>query len=408
MKIKKLFNLTLLLFVTIVPLVPLKYKYKFIPLSADFIIGGILILLGIIYLIFNYKNEEKQTELLGSKELKFLSVFIVLFGLISFASVLYALNKGAAISEGIRFMEYVLIFYFILIICDKKTIKSALKLFYVSMIAASIFGLFQFVFSKNTEFLTGGFFGRTRIYATFENPNYWGAAVNIVIFYPLLNILEKKNIKTNLLIFTLFFFNLFFCSTRGSWLGFAIGVFVIGIIKYRKQAVYSLGLFALMFILPITRNRFLQVLNISERFQLWKTGLMMFKENPLLGVGNGNYIYRYERFVKREHRELYLGRSTFSVHNSYIKMLAELGIFGGITFTVMYGSLFNLVVKVYKYSIKYKKVALAFIGFGASYLFQNLFNNLVFIPQLNVFVWIIIALLYKGYYIEKQTNANLQ
>jgi O-antigen ligase len=82
-------------------------------------------------------------------------------------------------------------------------------------------------------------------------------------------------------------------------------------------------------------------------------------------------------------------------------MFAELGIFGGISFVLMYCGVFNLVYRVYKESNKYKYVALAFIIFGAAYMFQNLSNNLVFIPQLNVFVWMISGLLYKGLYIEK-------
>lgn len=407
MKFKKIFNIVLFLFLFLVPLVPIKEKFMMFPLSADFLIGGVLILIGFITIISMYLNGEKIFKPLSSKSIKVLFVFIVIYGLISAVSVLYSLNKGAAISETVRFAEYVFMFGLIIIICDDLAIEKGIKIFYVAMILASIYGVVQYIFKIDTaQFTNGGFFGRGRAFATFVNPNYWGAAVNMVIFYPVLNIIEKRNIKTNIIIFIVFFFNLFFSSTRGSWLGFVIGIIALGIIKYRKQVLYAMGLCLLMFVIPITRNRFLQIMNIQERLTLWKTGFMMFLENPIKGVGNGNYIYRYERFVKREHRELYQGHSIFSVHNSYIKMLAELGIFGGIAFTFMYLLLFRLTYVVYKNTQKYKRFALAFVGFGASYLFQNFFNNLIFIPQINVFVWVLIAMLYKGLYLEREAISS--
>lgn len=401
MTLKKIFNNTLLLFCIIVPLISIKVKVSFIPLSPDFIIGGILIFEGVLILIQTKKRKENFIEILNNKSLKFLTIFVLIFTLIAFGSIIYANNKGAAIAEGIRFLEYILIFYFTIIIVDGVTIKKAFKLFYISMIIASSYGVLQYLFNLS-EFPVGGFWGRGRVYATFVNPNYWGAAINMVIFYPLINILEKKKIVNNLLVFILFFFNLFFTSTRGSWIGFGIGLLVIGIIKYKKLVIYSLGLFLAMVVLPITRNRFLEMLNISERFTLWKTGFYMFKDHLLLGVGNGNYIFEYKNYVKNIHKELFLGRSKFSVHNSYLKMFLELGIFGGLAFIMVYLSLFNLVYMVYKHSKKYKKYALAFLGFGISYLLQNLSNNLAFIPQLNIFPWLIVALLYKGLYIEQK------
>jgi O-antigen ligase len=212
---------------------------------------------------------------------------------------------------------------------------------------------------------------------------------------------KRDMVKLDVAALILFLFNLIFCSTRASWMGFALGVVVVCFIRYRKKVVYFLLGIAAVFVIQGVRNRIFDMFNIKERLSLWKTGLYMFRDNFFTGVGNGNYIFRYGEYIKR-YKELDLGRLQFSVHNSYIKMFAELGIFGGIFFTVMYVSLFNLVLRAYRYSRKYELHALAFIGFAVAYLFQNFFNNLVFIPQLNVFVWIVGALLYKGLYLESQ------
>ena len=364
-----------------------------------------MIVCGFVGLIVMLLKREKILMLFSEGSIKFLTVFIILFMIISFSSIVYADNKAKAISEGLRFLEYIMIFYFIVILCDSKTIDRSFKLFYIIMLIASCYGVLQFVFKWPSDYSAGGLLGRGRIFATFVNPNYWGAAINLVIFYPLINLFERKN-KNNIydiIALAIFFFNLFFSSTRGSWLGFVLGVFTLGLIKYRKQATYALGIIFAMLLLPITRTRFLDLFNVTERFNLWKTGIYMFKDNFWFGVGNGNYISEYRNYVVIKHKELYLGKKEFSVHNSYLKMLAELGIFGGITFTIIYMSIFYISFRIYKESIKYKQYALAFLGFGVSYLFQNFSNNLIFIPQLNVFTWILCAMLYKGYKLEKSS-----
>lgn len=400
MKLKNFFNIILFSFIMIVTLIPTKVKLLMVPVSADFILGTALIVVGFMCILEMYRKKEKILTPLKYGRIKFLSVFIIIFTLISIFSIVYAANKGAVVSEVLRFLEYVFIFYLILILSDEVTIDRALKIFYFTMILACIFGVVQYIFDWSI-FKAGGFGGRGRIYSTFENPNYWGAAVNIVIFYPLINLLEKKNKKFDIAVFILFFFNLFFTSTRGSWLGFALGILILSLIKYKKLIYYFIGIIVVMFIIPIVRNRFFEMLNIQERFKLWDTGLRMFKDHFWLGVGNGNYITEYHSYIIK-YPELNLGRKKFSGHNSFIKMFAELGIFGGISFIFVYLGLFNLVLKVYKLSTKYKVEALAFLTFGATYLFQNLSNNLFFIPQLNVFVWIIAALLFKGFFFERQ------
>lgn len=193
-------------------------------------------------------------------------------------------------------------------------------------------------------------------------------------------------------------------------MGFACGLMFLAILRYRK-ALFAVP-FAVIsaYVIPFTRSRFLSIFNLnyttnSERLKLWKTGWMMFKDHFFKGVGNGNYLTWYRKYAEN-HPELNIDGRTFTVHNSYIKMFAELGIFGGLSFTLIYFTLVYICYSAYKNTKKYKVVLIAFMGFWATYLFQNFFNNLMFIPQLNVFVWIITALLYKGVYIENQEGKN--
>ncbi|QCX32826.1 O-antigen ligase family protein [Caloramator sp. E03] len=415
MFLKRLFNVIMYSFIIIVPIMPLKVKIKYFPMSADFILGSFAIALGVIYSLYIYNKDGKEVfDIFFDKRIKILNVLIILFVLLSLISVSYSVNKTVAITETFRFLEYVILFYLILIISDDRFIKIALLLFFLSMILANIYGVVQFALNlsnfRDAEQIYP--LGRGRVFATFENPNYWGCAVNTVIFIPIIDMLESKKIKIiyNLLLFILFAFNLLMSFTRGSWVGFALGLILLFLLRYRKGLIALPFIGVLSLLVPLTRKRILSIFSFSsltnnERLKLWKTGIIMFKEHFWTGVGNGNYLYRYTEYVKK-YKELYLGRWKFSVHNSYIKMFAELGIFGGLIFIGIYLNLFYLVFDTYLKSEKYKLYALAALCFIVSYVFQNFFNNLMFIPQLNVFVWIIIALLYKGKYLEEQEDKN--
>lgn len=408
MWLKRLFNIILYSFFMIVPLMPLKVKVSFIPVSADFILGGLAIVVGLIYACIAFFKNKKAFDIFKDRKVIFLTISIIVFVVISLVSTLYAVNKPAAVAETIRFLEYAAIFYLILLISDDQFIKKGLILFYIVMIFASLFGIIQFAFNLSGFHDVGVPFGRGRIYSTFENPNYWGAAVNLVIFVPIIDLIEGKmfNKLYDYIAIIIFMFNLILSFTRGSWVGFALGIVTLFAIRYRKALISVPCGIAVLLAVPSTRGRIFSIFNPDnltnmERLKLWKTGLIMFKDHFWTGVGNGNYLYRYKEYIIK-YRDLYLGRNQFSVHNSFIKMFAELGIFGGISFILIYASLAYIIYKSYKYSKKYKLYILAFIAFLITYYFQNLFNNLMFIPQLNVFVWIIAAMLFKGTYIEKQ------
>lgn len=410
MKLKNYFNILMYSFLLIVPLIPLKAKVLFFPLSADFIIGGFAILVGIIDLIFNYKKDRDKFSILKDKKIKVLTMLIVVFMFLSLFSITYASSKTAVISEALRFMEYVIIFYLILLNADSKFVNRGLMLFYISMLVSAAFGILQFTFNLST-FEVGGYLNRGRVYATFENPNYWGAAVNLIIYFPLISLIEnKKDRKSiNIVIFIILLANLVLSFTRGSWLGFALGLLFLAIIRYRKWLLALPFIAGGAMLLPFIRDRLLSILQFKDttlgRIKLWKTGWYMFKDHFWTGVGNGNFLTNYPEYIKK-HPTLTVYKDQASVHNSYLKMFAELGIFGGLIFTGIYGMMFYMSISLLKKTKKYKVHVLAILGFWIAYLFQNLLNNLMFIPQLNVFVWIITAMLYKGVYLENQEEKN--
>jgi O-antigen ligase len=400
----------------IVPVMPLKSNVRGIPMAPDFIIGGLLIFTGLLIFATDFKNTfDNIKKLMKSRYMAILSVLIVLFGMLSVVSLSYAGNKIYTISETMRFAEYVLIFYFILLYCGKREIKNICILLLLTFLAAGFYGLVQFALGtsefRNYEIILG----RGRVYSTFVNPNYWGAAVNLVIFVPICVILEKKGYSkgykaASIAYFIVMFANLILCLTKGSWLGFVLGAVIIFIIRYRRGLIYLAAGGGAVACISNFREYFIYAVSsrshsLSTRVTLWKTGLKMFQEHMLTGVGNGNYNYYYSQYVER-YPELQTGGEAYTVHNSYLKMFAELGIFGGLGFMAIYLMLAGFAIKVYRNSKGTLKIlSLALIGFWCAYLFQNFFNNLMFIPQLNVFVWIVSAALYKYYILDNEERA---
>jgi O-antigen ligase len=357
---KRIFNILLYTFVILVPAMPLKEKIKGIPLSSDLVVGGLLILTGAIIVLSDFKNIKKKTKeiIKNDKAILFLVVVSIAFTLMSIISVSYSRNKVVCLTETVRFLEYVAIFYFIVMLCGRKEISNIFYLFMLVMFGLGLYGLVQFAFNLST-FTDVTILNRGRVYATFENPNYWGAAVNMVIFVPLCVFFEKRLISKRMKAFLIgfeivMFLNLVLNLTRASWLGFELGLILLAVMRYRKALVYLFSTFIAGMLIPTVRNRFLSSFTIKsftvgERLKLWKTGLYMFRDHFWTGVGNGNYLYNYYDYMVK-YRELDFNKKAWSVHNSYIKMFAELGIFGGLFFVSIYLSLAYITLKIYRRS----------------------------------------------------------
>jgi O-antigen ligase len=63
----------------------------------------------------------------------------------------------------------------------------------------------------------------------------------------------------------------------------------------------------------------------DRRLDLWRVGLNMVRENPLFGVGVGNYKILMDQY---DNSNLAAGIA----HNSYLEVVAELGVVGAFTF----------------------------------------------------------------------------
>lgn len=132
---------------------------------------------------------------------------------------------------------------------------------------------------------------------------------------------------------------------------------------------------------------------VVSRMTLWKTGWAMLKDNPLTGVGIGNYRDNYKEFVTK-YPELNIGHDVYSVHNSYLKVGAETGFPGLIAFLLIYLLYFIRIITLYmQQNLLGKVLAVGLFVGSVTYMVQNLSNNLMFIPQLNTTFWLAAGLM---------------
>ena len=136
-------------------------------------------------------------------------------------------------------------------------------------------------------------------------------------------------------------------NTRGAWL--ALGIVLLFTLFYRlrspKKILASLviliaagGIF--LAVSPRTFQRVqtmtsaTQEQSVTERFLMWKSAINAIEENPLTGVGFGNYEAQYqENYILDEAKE----RSQGHAHNVYLQFWAEAGLPGVILFCALFG-----------------------------------------------------------------------
>ncbi|MBM7645051.1 O-antigen ligase [Scopulibacillus daqui] len=395
-----------------------------------------------------------------------ISPFVIAFAayfIVSVISLFKAYSIAAGAMEIMRYLSYV--FLFLIVVKVKFTdvhFRMFLYTFSASLILVALYGLAQYMFgfSLNQSGMYALNEAKGRVASTFVNPNYYAGFINFVLPCVLLFVVcyvKSKFLQIfGMAVCGILLINLILTYTRAGWVTFIGGLFLIfvfsgkafykGLFKWRI-IISAVVIIAVLFNMPDVQLRTKSALhamsnviqtyigddqekkaadennNIEEnqsiesiredhntevavvsRTILWKTGWMMFKENPMLGVGEGNYLVRYPDYVKK-YPNLNLGYRAYSVHNSYLKILAETGILGLITFLSIFAVYYYFIARQYFLSNhRIRPIIVAIFAGSATYFMQNLTNNLYFIPQVNVIFWIVSGLLFN--YIVSMRKEN--
>jgi len=135
---------------------------------------------------------------------------------------------------------------------------------------------------------------------------------------------------------------------RGAWVGFTAGLGVMLLTLRRGRAIMLVGLALVVAFALLGPGRLsARIRSLAdphdvtarERLYMWKSGLVMWREHPWLGVGPGGVGRSYRQYAQPEA----VRKSTSHVHSSPLQVLVERGVVGLAAWLAMWVAFFVLV-----------------------------------------------------------------
>ena len=387
------------IYLAIVPLIPNEIN------STYRIMDIYLMFLAFIYLVNMLIKKDRREKLFADLHKFFkdyIIIFMILLIIIMGISTLYATDKKMSIQETIRFGTYIwFLYYFINEIDIKNDMNRLITFIYCPAFIIGILGVIQYYTKIGIKVTTNGVL---RIESTLGHPNHLGVYFTLLTF-PLITIILSEKCKQKKIFFSallvIMIFNIGVCLSRNSWLALGFGIVLLSIL-YSWKILYGLIIACIGIVLtPSLRDRLMgmgvSVFN-DGRIKHWAVAIKMFKDKPLLGVGNGNYVTLHSKYLEKYPQYVVFGEENFPTHNSYLKVLSELGIVGVIPFLLLHITIVIRGIKTCllydsRYSVILKGILVSIIVF----LQINLLDNMWFVPKVTTTYWLLVGIIISLY-----------
>lgn len=298
-------------------------------------------------------------------------IIILSWGILS---ILWAPFPNSAVYRLMGMIEVLFLFIyaanFIKSISDLSFIVKAVS---VTIGFSSIVAILQYTTNSffGTEFLGGrgvqeslGYLGLSRAAGFLYGANC--LALFLAIWLPLLILWAITEQSRSLRFistasFSLGVIALILTFSRGGWLIFIFSLLLIGILSitkkfrwiYRKRRLrfISLGAIIIIVIMPFLRSGIQRITRydygaMQSRLPLAKVAINIIRENPIKGIGIGQYLYVMRSYDDTPERI----SITFPapVHNIYLMLAAELGLGALLLFIVILWSIFKRGISILK------------------------------------------------------------
>jgi O-antigen ligase len=239
--------------------------------------------------------------------------------------------------EGLEdYLIVILLFY--MVINNVKDLAIVKKLFFLGIVSIVLSSMYAFFYQKL-------YLGVSRIDSTFMALDF-GALLLIYSIFIMIYLLFSKNtlLRNILLAFSLILviLTLIFNKSRGAWLGFIGGSFIS--FWFNKKKLIPIFLVLLLLIIFFMPNSIQQrIVSITDfknnksnitRLELWKSSLLMFKDNPINGVGINNFQEAYKSEYKQPNIRVFS-----HAHNTFLNFLSETGLLGLISIIYLFISI---------------------------------------------------------------------
>ena len=331
---------------------------------SKFFVLGVINLLIYGYMVFNHKS----SEISEGHRTFFLNPTGIIY---SFLLVIIALSfiKAINVKESIiHFFQIFSVFYCVLILMmilkkDKKYLEQLSTILFVLLIIDCLT-----VFYNVGLFVNNQIRGIDEITSVYSNKNILSSAIFVKIPFVLwLHLYGRK--RRNLLygvVLCLSFLAIFLLSSRAFFIGSGLLVIVflsLNILFYArtKSKIYLGNIIGTPVVLALAilisflvqflfypDEKTTYTLNVADRLgtieqsessiqhrlQTWKIAAKMIGENPVLGIGSGNWKIaeiQYEGPTKADFKN-YMTHT----HNDFLEMTVETGVPGGILYILLF------------------------------------------------------------------------
>jgi O-antigen ligase len=323
--------------------------------------------------------------------------------LLVMASSLASTKLTLTLKEAIKWLEILLLASYVAVnVRETRSVLALLGALFLAASAEALYGMYQFLTGTGpANFALGPFI---RAFGHFGQPNPFAGYLASVL--PLALAMAFVSPGRGFRLFALACAGLsgvaiLMSLSRGAWLGLAIAL-VIMLLSWRKsaaRAIATLGSVALLVgilgatgLLPsVLAERLAPVVEyfgvfdvrgvtptpenfaLIERLAHWQAGWDMFLDNPLLGVGAGNYPVRYLDYSLPGWPD-----SLGHAHNYYLNMAAEAGAGSALALIWLLSSLIGAARGAFLRSSGFPRgLALGLLGATVVFAVHSFFDNLL-------------------------------
>jgi putative inorganic carbon (hco3(-)) transporter len=330
----------------------------------------------------------------------------LIFLAVALLSVVFSHDPTSAFATWVRYAGY---FALVVIVAAATREWWSRRVVMWSLVLAGsvtcVHGLYQYLHPDSKQAI--GLQGldvkvvATRVFATFENPNFY-AEFLVLLFAVTLALVLTERWRGRLIGLPLLGLQavvLGLTYTRASWLALAAGLAVtVLIVDARWMWGFMAMGAAFIAAVPGGVGRLVSAFSLegtaSFRLRLWAITGQIIARHPWVGVGIGRFYDAFKE-VSLLRPDLATGFLIYGAHNSYYAIMAETGVLGGIAFvwaviTVVRMGLF--------YAPRMREDRMAFlanaaltaglIAFAINAMTSNAFQH----PRGAVFFWVLAGL----------------
>lgn len=378
-------------------------------------ISFFIIFLAVIWIIEgDFKRKIKQI-----RKIKILNYFFIFYFLLFFSFLLSSNNETAF--NILRLYTYWVVVFVIVTSLKKEYISSVISAFLLGMLVSEIiaYGVFFDIWkfgNATKEYLSP--FMMHIDYSVFLS------FTSMILFNRIIS--KDYSFKEKLFLF------LFFCSTTGNLflsvgrtgqIAFIFAIIVMFFLYYKlhiKTIIYSfLSLLIIFTIAFNSSDMFEKRVDAAKsdinkiingdlysswgiRVAFWQVSYEIFKENPIIGVGIGDYRETFARTLEKEKfkefpKDMKTFMSNTHAHNQFLMIIIQIGIVGLIIMLLIIYELFKIALNSNKEN---KNI---FVLFLVIYFISCMANPLWY-KQFTISLWILFISLLIISINEKEIN----